>query len=193
MIENARPTRAEASDVANAILDGTDAVMLSAETAAGAYPKLAVAAMRRIIREIETQPPPASALRDERRTRGTFVATEEAIAAATVAAARQLQTPLVVVFTRSGFSARVIASHRPPVPVLALTPDARVARQLALVWGVVSEIVPTATFYTDMIHPALEVARRCELAESGDRVIATAGVPFDVPGTTNMMKVEVVP
>ena len=193
MIENPRPTRAEASDVANAILDGTDAVMLSAETAAGAHPRLAVAAMRRIIQEIETQPPPASSNRDDRRPRGVYVSTEEAIAAATVAAARQMHTPVVVVFTRSGFSARIIASHRPPMPILALTPDERVARQMALVWGVVSEVVPTATYYTDMIAPALEIARRCELAESGERVIATAGVPFDVPGTTNMMKVEVVP
>ncbi len=116
MIEHPRPTRAEASDVANAILDGTDAVMLSAETAAGKYPLLSVQAMQRIIREIEEHPTLLPTLREERRARGAFVATENAIAAATVAAARQLSTPLVCVFTKSGFAARVVASHRPPVP-----------------------------------------------------------------------------
>jgi pyruvate kinase len=191
MIENPRPTRAEASDVANAILDGTDAVMLSAETAAGAYPRLAVAAMRRIITEIESHPFTVS--RDERRVRGVFVTTEEAIAAATVAASRQLGSPLVVVFTKSGFSARIVASHRPPVPILALTDQPLVARQLAMVWGVVPELVPHQDSYEEMVRVGLSAAVGCELAGSGDRVVVTAGVPFDVPGTTNMMKVEVVP
>jgi pyruvate kinase len=116
MIEHPRPTRAEASDVANAILDGTDAVMLSAETAAGAYPRLAVEAMRRIIHEIETHPVDGAAMRDERRVRGLFVTTEEAIAAATVAAARQLAAPLVIVFSKSGFTGRIVAGHRPRCP-----------------------------------------------------------------------------
>ncbi|MEO7997824.1 MAG: pyruvate kinase, partial [Gemmatimonadaceae bacterium] len=136
MIEHPRPTRAEASDVANAILDGTDAVMLSAETAAGKYPRLAVEAMRRIITEIETHPRPGHVMRTERRTVGG-VATEEAIAAATVAAVRMMDAPLVVVFTKSGFTARIVASHRPSVPILALTDEPRVCRQLSLVWGVV--------------------------------------------------------
>jgi pyruvate kinase len=193
MIEHPRPTRAEASDVANAIIDGTDAIMLSAETAAGKYPQLAVQAMRRIIREIEQHPSTSSAMRDERRTRGTYVATENAIAAATVAAARQLSTPLVCVFTKSGFSARIVASHRPPVPVLALTDSAKTARQLALVWGVVPEIVPHQHSYEEMIGVALDAAVRRELAGPGDRVVVTAGVPFDEPGTTNTLKVEVVP
>ena len=193
MVENPRPTRAEASDVANAILDGTDAVMLSAETAAGAFPTLAVEAMRRIITEVETHPRQTAAMRDERRARGVFVTTEDAVAAATVAAARQLSAPLVIVFTRSGFSARIVSSHRPPVPVLALTPEVHVARQLALVWGVVPELVTDGTDYDGMIQHALETARAGQLASSGDRVLVTAGVPFHVPGTTNMVKVEVVP
>jgi pyruvate kinase len=193
MIEHPRPTRAEASDVANAILDGTDAVMLSAETAAGKYPQLAVQAMQRIIREIEAHAGATASMRDERRTRGTFVATENAIAAATVAAARQLGTPLVCVFTKSGFSARVVASHRPPVPILALTDTPKTARQLALVWGVVPELVTDQHSYDAMIGVALEAAVRRELAGPGDRVVVTAGVPLDQPGTTNTMKVEVVP
>ncbi len=191
MIENPRPTRAEASDVANAILDGTDAVMLSAETAAGAYPRLAVEAMRRIITEIETHPLPGVAKRDDRRTPGG-VNTEEAIAAATVAAVRMLESPLVVVFTKSGFSARIVASHRPSVPILALTDEPRVCRQLSLVWGVVARLVPTARGYDHMVAMALREALDLNLVTKGDRVLVTAGVPFDVPGTTNLLKVETV-
>ncbi len=191
MIENPRPTRAEASDVANAILDGTDAVMLSAETAAGAYPRLAVEAMRRIITEIETHPRPNQNARAERR--GTVgMNTEEAIAAATVAAVRMLEAPLVVVFTKSGFSARIVASHRPSVPILALTDQPRVCRQLSLVWGVVPRLVPTARGYDHMVAMALREASDLGLVTKGDRVAVTAGVPFDVPGTTNMIKVETV-
>ena len=191
MIEHPRPTRAEASDVANAILDGTDAVMLSAETAAGAYPRLAVEAMRRIITEIETHARPGMSHREERRGM-SGVNTEEAIAAATVAAVRMLESPLVVVFTKSGFSARIVASHRPSVPILALTDEPRVCRQLSLVWGVVARLVPTARGYDHMVAMALREALDLHLVTKGDRVLVTAGVPFDVPGTTNLLKVETV-
>jgi pyruvate kinase len=191
MIENPRPTRAEASDVANAILDGTDCVMLSAETAAGAYPRLAVEAMRRIIHEIETHPRTLTSGRVERRVL-SGVNTEEAIAAATVAAVRMLESPLVVVFTKSGFTARIVASHRPSVPILALTDEPRVCRQLSLVWGVVPRLVPTARGYDHMVAMALREALDLGLVTKGDRVLVTAGVPFDVPGTTNLLKVETV-
>lgn len=191
MIENPRPTRAEASDVANAILDGTDAVMLSAETAAGSHPRLAVEAMRRIIREIETRPRPGVGVRAERRE-ASGVNTEEAIAAATVAAVRMLDAPLVVVFTKSGFTARIVSSHRPSVPILTLTDEPRVCRQLALVWGVVPRLVPTARGYDHMVAMALREALDLNLVTKGDRVLVTAGVPFDVPGTTNLLKVETV-
>ncbi|WP_291163323.1 pyruvate kinase [Gemmatimonas sp. UBA7669] len=191
MIDNPRPTRAEASDVANAILDGTDAVMLSAETAAGHYPRLAVEAMRRIIKEIETRPRPGTLKRSERRD-VSGVNTEEAIAAATVAAVRMMDAPLVVVFTKSGFTARIVASHRPSVPILALTDEPRVCRQLSLVWGVVPRLVPTARGYDHMVAMALREALDLNLVTKGDRVLVTAGVPFDVPGTTNLLKVETV-
>ena len=191
MIDNPRPTRAEASDVANAILDGTDAVMLSAETAAGKYPRLAVEAMRRIITEIETHPRPSANQRSDRRAIGS-VNTEEAIAAATVAAVRMLEAPLVVVFTKSGFTARIVSSHRPSVPILALTDEPRVCRQLSLVWGVVPHLVPTARGYDHMVAMALRAALDMSLVTKGDRVLVTAGVPFDVPGTTNLLKVETV-
>ncbi len=194
MIENPRPTRAEASDVANAILDGTDAVMLSAETATGQYPELAVRAMSRIITEIESHPSPRQRVTDHARLRRADapVETEDAIAAATVAAVRMLAVPLIIVFTKSGFSARVVASHRPEVPILAATDVERTYRQLALVWGVQPELVTRAASYNEMVGHALTAARHRGLAKAGERVVVTAGVPFDQPGSTNMMKVEVV-
>jgi pyruvate kinase len=190
MITHPRPTRAEASDVANAILDGTDAVMLSAETAAGQYPRLAVEAMNRIINEMERHA--AAAARDAHHLEETGMSTEFAIAAACNAASRMLRAPCLVVFTKSGFSARVVASQRPSMPILVLTDQPRTYRQLALVWGVIPELVPHCDTYEQMVRLALDAARRRALARTGDRVIVTAGVPFDVPGTTNLMKVETV-
>ena len=190
MITHPRPTRAEASDVANAILDGTDAVMLSAETAAGQYPRLAVEAMNRIISEIESTP--QTWRRDERRQTDRAVSTEFAIAAAGAAAVSMLSAPALIVFTKSGFSARIVASHRPAVPILVLTDIPRTFRQLALVWGVIPELVPHCNTYDEMVRLALAAVQEQELANPGDRVVVTAGVPFDVPGTTNLIKVETV-
>jgi pyruvate kinase len=191
MISNPRPTRAEASDVANAIFDGTDAVMLSAETAAGQYPRLAVEAMSRIITEIERHPRVVRT--DERRAPGdNVVSTEQAIAAAATSAVRSLGAPALVIFTKSGFSARIVASHRPNVPILVLTDQERTYRQLALVWGVVPCLVQHCDTYEAMVTLALHQVREHGLARDGDRIVVTAGVPFDVPGTTNLMKVETV-
>jgi pyruvate kinase len=192
MIEHPRPTRAEASDVANAILDGTDAVMLSAETAAGAYPRLAVEAMTRIITQVEQHPPPNIRPRPEPNTALPVVPTEVAIAAATTAAVDMLGAPLVVVFTKSGFSARVVASYRPGVSILVLTDQARTYRQLALVWGVIPVLVPHCNSYDEMMQRAKQTVVERQLASPGDRIIVTAGVPFDMPGTTNLLKVETV-
>ena len=192
MITHPRPTRAEASDVANAILDGTDAVMLSAETAAGSFPRLAVEAMVRIIREVETHPPEGFR-REERRSRTQeVVPTEDAIAAATVAAAKSIGTPLVVTITKSGFTARVVSSRRPDVPVLALTDSPRTCRQLSLVWGVVPQLVPIVASYEAMIEEARRAILARELARPGDRIVVTAGVPFGHAGTTNLLRVEIV-
>ena len=191
MITHPRPTRAEASDVANAILDGTDAVMLSAETAAGQYPRLAVEAMTRIITEIEKHPRVTRS--DERRSSAdSALSTEHAIAAAATSAVKSLAAPALIVFTKSGFSARIVASHRPGVPILVLTDQERTYRQLALVWGVIPCLVPHCDTYWDMVKLALAAVREQGLAREGDRVVVTAGVPFDVPGTTNLMKVETV-
>jgi pyruvate kinase len=128
----------------------------------------------------------------ERRAGQGNASTEETIAAATVTAARLLGAPLVVVFTKSGFSARIVSSQRPDVPILALTDVPRTCQQLALVWGVIPALVPHSDTYEEMLgHARREVLAR-GLAGSGDRVLVTAGVPFDVPGTTNLLKIEVV-
>ncbi|MFN8581505.1 MAG: pyruvate kinase [Gemmatimonadaceae bacterium] len=190
MIENPRPTRAEASDVANAILDGTDAVMLSAETASGAYPKLAVAAMQRIIREVEQHP--LHRQREDRRLGTGTASREETIAAATVTAVRMLGASTIAVLTKSGFSARIVSSQRPSVPILALTDQERTYNQLALVWGVIPELVPHSDSYDEMVNHGRTALIRRGLAKKGEEFIVTAGVPFDVPGTTNLMKVETV-
>ncbi len=192
MIEHPRPTRAEASDVANAILDGTDAVMLSAETAAGSYPRLAVEAMCRIITEVEKHPPVTRVRRMEDKSDLGAIPTELAIAAATTAAVGMLHAPLVVVFTKSGFSARIVAAHRPGVSILVLTDQERTYRQLSLVWGVIPQLVPHCENYDEMMARAKETVVSRNLAGKGDRIIVTAGVPFDVPGTTNLLKVETV-
>jgi pyruvate kinase len=190
MVRNPRPTRAEASDVANAILDGTDAVMLSEETAIGLYPREAVAAMDLIIRAVEGDPgwrasPEWLDLVPEAPARS-----EHAVAAAAVAATRMLGAPLIVTFTKSGFSARMVAAQRPPVPVLGVTDGEHTCRQLALVWGVIPMRCDGAPRYDAMLDAARERILGDGLARRGDRVVVTAGVPFDVPGTTNLVKVE---
>jgi pyruvate kinase len=192
MIHNPRPTRAEASDVANAILDGTDAVMLSAETATGQYPVAAVEAMDRIIREMERS---AGDGREERRMspRGRdSVTVEDAIALGTTAVARMLSTPLIATLTSGGFTARKVAACRPPVPILAVTTVPGTYRQLALVWGVQPVIVDRVPGYDAMLEVVRDLILKRGYAKAGDRIVMTAGVPWEVSGSTNLIKVEVV-
>ncbi|MBM3906726.1 MAG: pyruvate kinase [Gemmatimonadetes bacterium] len=189
MITNPRPTRAEASDVANAIFDGTDAVMLSAETATGAHPPLAVDAMVRIAQEAERHPVPRGVGAD--RVEPGQASVEETIAGATVTAVRMVGAAAVVVFTKSGFAARIVASRRPGVPILAFTDQPRTYRQLALVWGVTPVLMPHSKTYEQMAWAARGVVLEQGVAKSGDRLVITSGLP-DVPGTTNTLKVETV-
>jgi pyruvate kinase len=189
MVHNPRPTRAEASDVANAILDGTDAVMLSAETAVGQYPVEAVRAMDRIIREMERHP---VRHRDERRATTEAVHTEDAIAWGTHAVARMLKTPLIVTLTKGGFTARKVAALRPPVPILAVTTEGPTYRQLAMVWGVIPVLVDQVPGYDAMLAVVRDLILKRQYAKPGDSIVMTAGVPWDVSGSTNLIKVEVV-
>ncbi len=192
MVHAPRPTRAEASDVANAILDGTDAVMLSAETAVGEYPVEAVQAMDRIIAEMERHP----AQRDERRGGPgrdggkEGVSVEDAIAWGTNAVARMLKTPLIVTLTTGGFTSRKVAALRPPVPILAVTTEVGTFRQLALVWGVVPVLVDRVPSYDAMLAVVRDLLLKREYAKPGDKIVMTAGVPWEVSGSTNLIKVE---
>jgi len=190
MVQHPRPTRAEASDVANAILDGTDAVMLSAETAAGLHPELAVRAMRRIASAAEQAPVMRGQGID--RLEAGKASVEETIASASVTAVRLLGAHSVVVFTKSGFSARIVAARRPNVRIVVLTDSVRTYRQLAMVWGVVPFLVPHCNTYDVMANLAREQLVKSGLAKPGERIVVTAGVPFDVPGSTNQLKVETV-
>lgn len=195
MIENARPTRAEASDVANAILDGSDAVMLSGETAVGKYPLKALEAIVRIGTEIERsgflERGPRYLTRPSPRSRGGASRREHAIAAATVDSVRQIGAPAIVVITRSGFSARLVSSYRPAVPVFAVTTELATYRQLAAVWGV----RPVLAEGVDETYEALSEfgksrVREAGVGEPGASVAITAGFPFHESGSTNNMRLD---
>ncbi|HEU4457475.1 MAG TPA: pyruvate kinase [Longimicrobium sp.] len=193
MIENPRPTRAEASDVANAIIDGTDAVMLSAETATGKFPIQAVQSMVRIAQEIEDshilESGPHYDFPIEHGPDG-HVPTARAIAGATVEAVRRLKAPLILTFTSSGSTARVVSSFRPPVPILALTDQDATYNQLALVWGVIPILCSREATFEEMLACGREEAVKRGLAKEGDRIVVTAGAPIHVAGTTNLLQVE---
>ncbi|MEQ1857598.1 MAG: pyruvate kinase [Longimicrobiales bacterium] len=193
MIEHPRPTRAEASDVANAILDGTDAVMLSGETASGAYPLQALEAIVRIGTEIEQSGfldrGPRYLTRPGSR-RGASPR-EHAIAAATVDAARQMHAPAIIVITRSGSSARLVSSYRPPVPVFAVTRDPLTYRQLAAVWGVHPELARVGEVtYESLTTFGRERVLASGVGQRGAPIVVTAGYPFHVAGATNTMRIE---
>ncbi|HEX8829951.1 MAG TPA: pyruvate kinase [Longimicrobium sp.] len=195
MIENPRPTRAEASDVANAIIDGTDAVMLSAETATGKFPVQAVQSMVRIAQEIEdSHVLDAGPHYDMPITISSdgHTPTERAVAGATVEAVRRLQAPVIVTFTSSGSTARVVSSFRPPVPILAITDTERTYNQLALVWGTIPVLCSADTTFEEMMAYARSEVIARGLGSPGDRMVVTAGYPIHVPGTTNLLQVEVV-
>ncbi|HEX5005442.1 MAG TPA: pyruvate kinase [Gemmatimonadales bacterium] len=202
MVHAPRPTRAETSDVANAILDGTDAVMLSAETAVGEYALEAVQAMDRIAREVERHRQGRSAAFDlavGRRSGGASerfadrrARTEDAIAVAVCAASELLETRVIACFTSSGFTARTVASFRPSVPIVAVTPEPDTHRALSLVWGVTPVLVEHVPNYEAMLQVARAQLLEQGLVSPGDRVVVTAGVPFDMPGTTNLLKIETV-
>ncbi|MDK2823232.1 MAG: pyruvate kinase [Clostridia bacterium] len=190
MIRNPRPTRAEASDVANAILDGTDAIMLSGETAAGKYPIEAVQTMARIAERAE------SALNYENivSLRGivTRQTTTDAISHATCTTAHNLGAAAIITATESGSTARMVSKYRPKSKIIAVTPRATAQRKLLLVWGVEPIYAPETEGTDAMIEQSINTSLKAGLIKNGDLVVITAGVPVGVPGTTNLLKVEVV-
>jgi len=189
MMENPRPTRAEASDVANAILDGTDAVMLSGETAIGKYPLEAVEMMRRIAEEIEeflfhdAPAAPAPTQQGENLK-------ERALAAAACATARDIKAGGIAAFTMTGTTARWISQRRPAVPIFALTPNRTTYRRLALLWGVCPVELPVFKSTDQMIEQGEERLLELGLVAVGDTIICVAGASTRTPGGTDMLKIH---
>lgn len=182
-----RPTRAEASDVANAVFDGVDALMLSGETAVGEYPVIALATMARIALTAEADADPATWVTPA--SRGPLDVTG-AVSAAVCELASDLDIAAIVTATQSGATARAVASRRPGVPIIAMTPDPAVARRLALVWGVVPVLVERHETIDQMLERAVEAARAIGAASPGDLVALTAGVAVNTPGSTNLLQVR---
>ena len=186
MVHSPRPTRAEASDIATAVFEGADAVMLSEETAIGEFPLEAVSTMARIALTAEEEGPLAmvsgvTAGRDD---------VTRAVSAAVCELATRLDVAAIVTATESGATARAVAAHRPDVPILALTPSREVGRQLALVWGVSPHVVPRADGIEALADLALTVARASGVARPGDLVAVTAGVDANRTGATDMLQVR---
>jgi pyruvate kinase len=187
MVGSPTPTRAEASDVATAVYEGADAVMLSAETAAGKYPKEAVTMMDRIIRRVEQDPL-------FRRLMNTDHGEPEATAAdAITAAARQaahtVSAAAIVTFSSTGSTTLRCSRERPDVPILGLTPRPHTARKTTLAWGVHSVQTEDISTFGDMVSKATAIASSEGFARSGDRIVVTAGVPFGTPGATNVLRI----
>ncbi|HEY68019.1 MAG: pyruvate kinase [Chloroflexi bacterium] len=189
MIENPRPTRAEASDIVNAILDGTDAVMLSGETAVGRYPIEAAETMAMICANAEAHLPHGRLLHGESHTHETIT---EAISCAAVEIASEVGARAIITATMSGRTARMVARHRPSVPIVAVTPNRTTLLRLTLVWGVVPVLVSEFKNTDEMVQMMVQAAREEGLVAWGDRVVLTAGIPFGSVGETNMLKVHVV-
>lgn len=191
MEDNRRPTRAEISDVANAVFDGSSAVMLSGETASGKYPVEAVTVMAKIIEQAE-----ADAMRPELhkeiwldRDHGDNT---NAVSAAACTLAEQIGAAAIISETSTGRAARRVAKYRPSQSILAATPDRKVYHQLSLYWGVYPMMVRSMDSVDVLFHCTLEIAQRLGYVKSGDKVVLTAGIPLNTSGSTNMLKVQLV-
>jgi pyruvate kinase len=187
MVSAPQPTRAEASDVATAVYDGADAVMLSAETATGQYPTEAVAMMDRIIARVERDPAYRRILHAQHPEPETTAA--DAISAAAAQVAHTVSAAVIVTYTTSGSTTLRVARERPETPILCLTSARETARRLALVWGTHCVQSPDVSSFAEMVDKACGIARDEGLAEPGQRVIVTAGVPFGTPGSTNVLRI----
>jgi pyruvate kinase len=187
MVSAPQPTRAEASDVATAVFDGADAVMLSAESAVGKFPVESVGMMSRIIERVE-QAPRWRGLMDADQPEPEATAAD-AISAAAHQVAHTLSAAAIVTYTTSGSTTFRAARERPAVPIIGLTPNQNTARRLAIVWGVHSIFTSDADSFEDMAEKAGRHALADGFAKAGDRIIITAGVPFGTPGATNLLRI----
>ncbi|MEW5705027.1 MAG: pyruvate kinase [Pseudomonadota bacterium] len=190
MVDAATPTRAEASDVATAVYEGADAVMLSTETAAGHYPIEAVRMMGRIIASVEQDPHYQAILDAERPPPKATDA--DAITTAACHVAQTISAAAIVTYTTSGSTTLRAARARPDVPILCLTTRRQTARKMALTWGVQSVVEPEVEDFNDMVDKAKRVALQQGLARPGERIVVTAGMPFGTPGSTNILRIATV-
>ena len=186
MASSPRPTRAEVSDVANAILDGTDAVMLSNETAVGDFPVEAVQTMATIARRIERDYPQRSI---DSHLPSTI---PNALSGAVSTIASQLNASAILPLTKSGATARNVSKFRPAAPILAITPDRTVACRLQLVWGVTPLVIPQGERTTQTFQAAMVKAKELNLLKEGDLVVQSAGTHTGVSGSTDLVKVSIV-
>jgi pyruvate kinase len=191
MISAPHPTRAEATDVANSILDGTDAVMLSGETAVGAYPVEAVNMMHRIAVQTERALKEGVVVLPSQPVAGSLSITE-AVAEAVCHIAYDINARAIICATTSGSTARLVSKYRPKTPIVAFTPLESTYRQLALSWGVQPRLIPQVHTMEEMLQTAVNTAVEMGLAGDGDKVVITAGVPIGVPGNTNLIKVHTI-
>lgn len=191
MVDSPVPTRAEVTDIANAIFDGTDALMLSNETAIGRYPVKAARMMAQIALETEAALPYRERLSD--RGGDLEPQPDDAISYAACHAAHQLGAVAIVAFTTSGSTARRVSKYRPAVPILAKVTDARVTRRALLYWGVYPYEGPAPTTVDELFDQAVDLSLKTGVARRGDLIMITAGTPLAVPGTTNILKVERIP
>lgn len=190
MMHNPRPTRAETSDVANAIYDGTSAIMLSGETASGMYPVESVRTMARIAERAERDIDYRK--RFVQRTPENEATVTNAISHATVTTAHDLSARAILTVTESGVTARHISRFRPACPIITCTTSERVQRQLSLAWGVIPLVMEEQNSTDNLFRRATEVSLQKGLVDNGDLIVITAGVPLGVSGTTNLLKVHVV-
>ncbi|MBU5592610.1 pyruvate kinase [Clostridium sp. MSJ-4] len=190
MIRNPRPTRAEASDVANAIFDGTDAIMLSGETANGKYPVEAVSTMARIAGEAEKQLDFQTLLMKKKIEHRPGVPT--AISLATTTTAMELNAKVVITATQSGSTARIVSKYRPQCPIIAVTPFEKIARKLCLSWGVFPIVAEMVNSTDELIEKSVSMVKESGFVKKGDLVVIAAGIPINDIGSTNMMKVHIV-
>jgi pyruvate kinase len=188
MVNAARPTRAETTDVANAIFDGTDAIMLSAETAIGKYPVASVRMMAKIARAAEKQLRYDEILAE--RLGWLERQTDELISYNACQTAQRLRAAAIVTFTRSGSTARRVSKYRPGVPILALTPDRNVYGRLLLYWGIRPYVIVEPGSVDEIFTLASKTAKELGMARPGDLIIIVAGIPIGVAGSTNLLKVE---
>ncbi len=189
MIVSPSPTRAEVSDVATAIYDGADAVMLSAESAAGKFPVEAVAMMDAIAREVEADPGYFGRVHFNHDSHDGGTTTADAMTAAAASISRTIGARAIVCFTISGSTVRRAARERAALPVLCLTPKLATARRMGLVWGVHAVVTRDVAGFEEMVEKAKRMALRTKLARGGDPLVLIAGVPFSTPGTTNVVHV----